>query len=134
MLFDVFLWTPYKKGDESIDIKSIVESDSLFVFPETPPVKPTVYIPIGVYPNPFNDKLTISCELLSSEQLSLSIYNIIGQKIRDLVSRTEPAGIQRYEWDGKSDNGGAVSPGLYIYKLCIGSVEHCGKVMLSPKE
>lgn len=133
MLFDVFLWTPYKKGDESINIRSIVESDSLFIFPETPPVTAPARTPIGVYPNPFNDKLTISCELLSGEQLSLSIYNIIGQKIRDLVSRTEPAGIQRYEWDGKSDSGGAVAPGLYVYKLCIGSVEHCGKVMLSPK-
>lgn len=134
MLFDVFLWTPYKKGDESINIRSIVESDSLFIFPETPPVTAPARTPIGVYPNPFNDKLTISCELLSGEQLSLSIYNIIGQKIRDLVSRTEPAGIQRYEWDGKSDSGGAVAPGLYVYKLCIGSVEHCGKVMLSPKD
>lgn len=134
MLFDVFLWTPYKKGDESIDIKSIVESDSLFIFPEALPVRPPARIPIGIYPNPFDDKLTISCELSASEHLSLSIYNIIGQKIRDLVSRTEPAGIQHYEWDGKSDSGGAVSPGLYVYKLCIGSVEHCGKVMLIAKD
>lgn len=135
MLFDVFLWTPYKKGDESIDIKSIIESDSLFIFPDEPPSpKPSLRIPTGVYPNPFSDKLTISCELLSSEQVSLSIYNIIGQKIRDLVSCTEPAGIQRYEWDGKADNGVTVSPGLYVYKLSIGSVEHCGRIMRSPKD
>ncbi len=135
MLYDVFLWSAYQKGDESINIKSIVESDSLFIFPETPTTaQPPLSTAIGLYPNPFNDQLTISCELDTSAEVSLSIYNIIGQKIRDLVSRTEPAGIQRYEWNGKSDSGAAVSPGVYIYLLSIGSVEHCGKIMLSAKE
>jgi len=134
MLFDVFLWTPYQKGDESLPIQSIIESDSLFIFREVPPVKLSPGTTIGIYPNPFTDKLTISCELLSSEDVSLSIYNIIGQNIRKLVSRTEPAGIQSYEWDGKTDGGGTVSPGLYVYRLRIGSVEQCGKIMLSPKD
>jgi hypothetical protein len=135
MLLDVILCAEYLPGDESIDIKSIIESDSLFIFPqESPLVTPSVNAVIGAYPNPFHDKLTISCELLSEADVRLSVYNAIGQKIRELSSVTEPAGIHSYEWDGRSEGGGAVAPGLYLYKLSIGSEEQVGKMMLSPKD
>jgi hypothetical protein len=133
MLLDVLLCAKYLPGDESIDIKSIIESDSLFIFPQELP-GPSVRAVIGAYPNPFHDKLTISCELLSEAEVRLAVYNAMGQKIRELISATESAGLHRYEWDGKLDGGGVASPGLYLYKLSIGSDEQVGKMMLSPED
>lgn len=133
MLFDVLLWTSYQPGDESLDIKSIIESDSLFIFREDR-LKHALNNTIRAYPNPFCDKLTLSFELFSTENVSLAIYNVIGQKIRELASGAEVAGIHSYQWDGTSGSGDAVCPGIYLYKLSIGSVEQCGKIMLSPKD
>ncbi|MES2134026.1 MAG: T9SS type A sorting domain-containing protein [Bacteroidota bacterium] len=132
MVFDGVMWTVYQPGDENIDIKSIIENDSLFRLPAIPvslPQETTVM----AYPNPFNDKLTIAYELVSGETISLSVYNSIGQKIID-VSKTESEGLHYYEWDGNIQGGGFAAPGIYTYILKTGTARHCGKIMLSPKD
>jgi flagellar hook assembly protein FlgD len=69
------------------------------------------------YPNPFNASTTIVYELPSAMDITLDVYNILGQKVRTLKRGHTPAGEQRVYWDGKGDKGRALSSGVYLVRL-----------------
>jgi endonuclease/exonuclease/phosphatase family metal-dependent hydrolase len=69
------------------------------------------------YPNPFNPSTTIKYSILKNTDLTLNIYNVYGQLIRNLVSGPRLKGVYQIEWDGFDNNGLKVSSGLYIYEL-----------------
>jgi len=69
------------------------------------------------FPNPFNPSTTISFELKRPSPASLSIYNMKGQLVRNLVNTDLNAGKHSFVWNGTNDNGQAVASGLYLYRL-----------------
>ncbi|HNW60371.1 MAG TPA: T9SS type A sorting domain-containing protein, partial [bacterium] len=69
------------------------------------------------YPNPFNPTTTIDFSVPKASQVKLTVYNMLGQKVKTLVDRTMVAGQHTIKWDGLDDNGSAVSSGMYIYRL-----------------
>jgi len=69
------------------------------------------------YPNPFNSKTAIKFKILASSNVELNIYNILGQKIKTLISGRKSPGNYQYLWDGKDKFGRAVSSGIYLYQL-----------------
>jgi len=69
------------------------------------------------FPNPFNMSTEIQYELHRNGTLNLSVFDINGRLIRNLVDTHQEAGIKRVVWDGKDAYGREVSSGLYIYKL-----------------
>ncbi len=73
------------------------------------------------YPNPFNPTTTIAFSLPKRSDVELSIYNMLGQRIRTLVEQSKPAGEHRIIWDGKDKNGGTVASGMYLYRLKAGA-------------
>jgi len=83
------------------------------------------------YPNPFNPTTTISFSTTeSTENTELVIYNIKGQKVKQLVSDQLSAGQHSVVWNGKDDNGKSVSSGIYFYKLKTDSVKKTKKMVL----
>jgi len=76
----------------------------------------------GAYPNPFNASTTISFKLPASGFTQLVIYNITGQKVRELVAETMTAGIHNVMWDGRDDGGNVLSSGVYISQLSYGEL------------
>ena len=72
------------------------------------------------YPNPFNPTTTIEFSLPESGFSTLVIYNMMGQKVRDLVYGDMLAGVHSLLWDGKNDSGETVSSGVYISRLKSG--------------
>ncbi|MBN1292028.1 MAG: T9SS type A sorting domain-containing protein [Candidatus Latescibacteria bacterium] len=72
-------------------------------------------------PNPFNPSTTISFSLLESHLTTLTVYNISGQKIRELAADYKTAGTHTVQWDGRDDSGRTVSSGIYITRLKSGS-------------
>jgi len=74
------------------------------------------------YPNPFNTSTTISFILPASGFTQLVIYNITGQKVRELVAETMTAGIHNFMWDGRDDGGNLLSSGVYISRLSTGKL------------
>ncbi|MCK4548407.1 MAG: T9SS type A sorting domain-containing protein, partial [Candidatus Eisenbacteria sp.] len=68
-------------------------------------------------PNPFNPETTISFGLPEASRVDLSIYNIRGQRVRQLVDGWMPAGFHKAAWDGRDVNGQQVSSGVYFYRL-----------------
>jgi hypothetical protein len=72
------------------------------------------------YPNPFNPSTTIRYDLAQASEVRLSIFNVLGQRIRVLVNTAQSAGTHSVRWDGRDAAGKGVSTGLYLYKLEAG--------------
>ena len=68
------------------------------------------------YPNPFNPTTTISYALDTPELVTLSIFNIMGQKIKSFSS-IKTTGQHTFVWDGAMSNGADAPSGVYIYRL-----------------
>lgn len=69
------------------------------------------------YPNPFNQETIIEYQLPNSNDVSLKIYNIMGQLVKTLVNRNQTIGYYSIKWNGKNDKGDNVSSGIYLYIL-----------------
>lgn len=95
--------------------------------PETIPQSKTY---LTNYPNPFNPSTTISFSIPEESHAKLSVYNIKGQKVKQLVNELLPAGEHSAIWNGTDDNGKSVSSGIYFYKLRIGDYEKTRKMIL----
>ena len=68
-------------------------------------------------PNPFNLSTTIRFDLPKTSNVSLELFNIIGQRVAVLSSGELPAGSHTVVWDGRIA-GGAIAPsGIYFYRL-----------------
>ena len=74
-------------------------------------------IEITNYPNPFNPETKLFFSLPNEQNIKLTVYNLKGQKVKQLVSGQFAAGEHSVVWAGKDDNGKQVSSGLYFYKL-----------------
>lgn len=84
----------------------------------------------GNHPNPFNIATTIDFSIPESGYVSLVIYNIRGQKVRELISLRMEAGSHHVIWDGNNDYGVRVSSGPYFLKLAAGSETIKHKIMM----
>jgi len=84
------------------------------------------------YPNPFNPSTTIEYTLPHDVPVRLTIYNILGQKVRTLVDEHQLAGYKRIVWDSKDDQGCEVTSGIYFYQIKAGEFTQ-SKKMVIPK-
>lgn len=69
------------------------------------------------FPNPFNPVTTIEYELPVKIDLTLRIFNMLGQEVATLVDVTREAGVHSVLWSGKDQDGHAVPSGVYFYTL-----------------
>lgn len=83
------------------------------------------------YPNPFNPITTIQYELARDVDVHLTIYNLLGQPVAQLVNvRSQPAGVHTVTWSGQDDAGRAVASGIYLYRLETGVARQHRKMLL----
>jgi uncharacterized delta-60 repeat protein len=86
---------------------------------------PTNYSLSQNYPNPFNPTTTISFELPKQSDVSLSVYNSIGEEISVIVNDKLSAGKYRINFDGSN-----ISSGIYFYRLQAGDFTQTKKMIL----
>jgi len=85
----------------------------------------------GNYPNPFNPTTTIEFSLNKAEKTSLTIYNVAGQRVRELILNANMApGVHSILWNGKDDSGKAVSSGVYFARLNAGAASAVKSMMM----
>ena len=77
------------------------------------------------YPNPFNPSTTISYQLPINGQVTLNVYNILGDEVATLVNEDKAAGQYKVEFDASN-----LSSGIYFYKLQAGSFVETKKMIL----
>ena len=81
-------------------------------------------------PNPFNPETTIRFELPGPTEVRLTIYNTLGQVVRNLVIGPQAAGTHSVRWDGRDNPGNLVSSGLYFYTLETDGFSEIRKMLL----
>jgi len=75
---------------------------------------------LGNYPNPFNPSTTIYFSLENDSYIELSVYNLKGQLVNNLVSGDFAQGRHDIIWNGEDEQGNMLSSGIYLYKLNTG--------------
>ncbi len=69
------------------------------------------------YPNPFNNKTSLNFRIPRTGYVDLGIFNLIGQKVRTLISEKMSAGEHSIVWDGRMNDGGLSASGIYFARL-----------------
>ncbi|MCK5148368.1 T9SS type A sorting domain-containing protein [bacterium] len=82
------------------------------------------------YPNPFNPSTVIGYELITSTNITIEIYNVLGQKIRTLFDGYQTAGPGQVIWDASNDLRQGVPAGVYIYSLKADGININKKMLL----
>jgi hypothetical protein len=85
---------------------------------------------VNSYPNPFNPSTTVSYDLPSAEQVTIVIYDVLGQEIRRLVDDQKAAGRYNIRWDARDNSGRSVGSGVYIAKIEAGAFSQSQKMLL----
>jgi ankyrin repeat protein len=82
------------------------------------------------YPNPFNQSTQIEFTLAKSDFVSLNIYDLLGRKVRTLVSERLSSGYKSVLWDGRDNFGNDVASGVYFYQLRVGDFSETKNLVL----
>jgi hypothetical protein len=69
------------------------------------------------YPNPFNPTTTLRFDLPEINDITLTIYNMLGQKVKTFNMQSTPAGYHSIMWNATNDLGEQVGAGVYLYQL-----------------
>lgn len=77
------------------------------------------------YPNPFNPVTQIHYNIANDEFVKISVFNILGEKVSELVNRSQHAGTYSVEFDGTD-----LASGVYLYKIEAGSFTDVKKMVL----
>ncbi|MGH1365583.1 MAG: choice-of-anchor B family protein [Calditrichia bacterium] len=85
---------------------------------------------IGNYPNPFNPSTTIRYSLAQQGNVTLTVFNTLGQQVRTLVSTSQNVGSHETVWNGLDDAGQQVGSGVYFYRLEADNFVQSRKMML----
>lgn len=66
------------------------------------------------YPNPFNGVTRLNYQLPTESDVQVFVYNILGTRVRRLMSRTQQAGSYEMRWNGRNDLGDVLPSGPYF--------------------
>lgn len=81
-------------------------------------------------PNPFNPVTTIQYDVPSSVDVNISIYDVAGRLVRELVNEHRAAGRWSAQWNGDDDGGQRVASGVYFYRMRAGAFVDTKKMVL----
>jgi hypothetical protein len=92
---------------------------------------PTDFVLGQNYPNPFNPTTLISYSLPKEAPVTFEVYNMLGVKVRTLMSsETRSAGTYTVSWDGRNDSGVGMPSGVYMYRVLAGTYMASKKMTL----
>ena len=91
---------------------------------------PAFYSLGEAYPNPFNPDTRIKYGLVQDGYASLMVHDLMGRKVKTLVSSEKDAGFHSIRWDATNDFGESVSAGMYFYTIQAGEFRETKKMIL----
>ncbi|MEZ5357590.1 MAG: FlgD immunoglobulin-like domain containing protein [Candidatus Zixiibacteriota bacterium] len=92
--------------------------------------QPDIYSLAQNTPNPFNPTTRIDYSLARRGDVSIIVFNILGQKVKTLVDGEMDAGQHTVYWKGEDAAGNAVASGMYFYKMMSGEFVTTRKMIL----
>ena len=114
---------------------TLMKTDSEFNFDQTVSVVNNIAIPISFflhqnYPNPFNSVTTLRYDLPEDALVNITIYDLMGRIVSNLLSSQQPAGYKSIQWNATNDTGSPVSAGIYLYMIQAGEFRQTNKMVL----
>ena len=82
------------------------------------------------YPNPFNPTTNLSYELSADSYVIITVYDLLGNVVRNLVSEYQSSGLKSVQWDATNEQGQSVAAGVYLYRIESGSFTNTKKMIL----
>tara|TARA_Y100001934_G_C12378783_1_gene790962 strand:- start:2644 stop:4851 length:2208 start_codon:yes stop_codon:yes gene_type:complete len=82
------------------------------------------------YPNPFNPLTTIKYLLPNESLVKITIYDMLGNTINNLVNKNQTSGYRTIQWDATNNEGQSVSAGVYLYSIQAGDFRQTKKMIL----
>jgi len=92
--------------------------------------KPTQFKIIQNYPNPFNPITNMRYDLPEATNVTISIYDIMGREVRNLINTNQNSGYKSVVWNGTNNNGEMVSGGMYFYTIKTNTFSQTRKMIL----
>jgi len=117
--------SPLDPDSTIADIGAFYFDQSLGIELESKPDLPKNFAVTGVYPNPFNPETVIRFQLPVASNLNLTVYDVSGRVVAELVNSNYDAGIHEITFDGSG-----LPSGVYIYRLTAGEYTASGKMVL----
>ena len=127
--WDVWAWDGFEATSSSSGPRDIhVDiSDMLGIDGEN---LPTEFALHNNYPNPFNPVTNILYDIPEVSDVTLEIYNVMGQRVRTLVQGSHEPGRYQITWNATNDFGQGLSSGMYIYRIQAGDFVSVKKLVL----
>ena len=91
---------------------------------------PTEFVLGQNYPNPFNPMTQISYQIPQDSDVNITIYDLMGHKIKSLINSSQKAGYKSIFWNATNEIGSPVAAGMYIYTIEAGSFRQSKKMLL----
>ena len=82
------------------------------------------------YPNPFNPFTTLRYDLPEDSFVSITIYDLMGKAIKNLINNHQTSGYKSIQWDATDSQGQPVSAGVYLYTIEAGDFRQTKKMIL----
>jgi endonuclease I len=82
------------------------------------------------HPNPFNPVTILQYDLPEDALVNITIYDMMGRLVSNLVSSQQNAGYKSIQWDATNNQGQPVSAGLYLYTIQVGKFRQTKKMVL----
>lgn len=120
----------YGAGSSDIFLNKISASGATSVDDDPEPLLPEDLSLAQNYPNPFNAGTTIEFTLQQRADITLTIYNILGQIVREWSFGEISPGLHMLAWDGRDDGGQEAASGIYLYSLRAGTQRQTKKMVL----
>lgn len=84
----------------------------------------------GVFKPGQNEKTNISFNTTTPVTITVTVYNNVGRKVKELYRGTSSAGLNLIQWDGRDDSGRRVSSGVYTIKIEGGGINQSKRVVV----
>jgi hypothetical protein len=109
----------------------MIENDGLLTNDNTELQLPLIFTIGQNYPNPFNPDTKFDYNIYHTNDVSLKIYDILGNEIYTVYSGTRTPGSYRATWRGVDNNNKPVASGVYLYQLVSGDNSITKKLLLN---
>ena len=117
-------------SDEIWNFFEIFINNNLSITDNNQSQDPNTFLLKQNYPNPFNPETTLHYYLPKQSFVNISIYDMFGREIKNLIKKTQEMGQWSIKWNATNNDGIFVSGGVYFYKIQAGAYLKTGKMTL----
>ncbi len=111
------------------EIDGTFYGDSTVLAVEEPTLRPPT-AELACYPNPFNPETNIAFDISRDSEVTITVYNLKGQRVRKLLDRQMEAGSHSIVWNGRDETGKSCGSGVYLIRMRSGQDTFTSKALM----